>query len=100
MPLDGDRIEQFASLFRSTLDMLPYITSMKGCIGCVQMAQLTELSVKLKILLEQKSIMDLAQDRRKIVIGMIAGMVIPSVVLCAVTQYDVDTLWAQLDFSG
>ena len=56
--------------------------------------------MKLQILLEKKSITDLAQDRRKIVIGMIAGMVIPTVILCAVTQYDVGTLWAQLDFSG
>jgi hypothetical protein len=98
--LEGDRIELWASLFSSTLAMLPYITAMKGCIGCVQMAQLTELSVKLKILLEQMDIATLQENRRRIFLVMLASMIIPSIILCGVTQYDISTLWQKLDFSG
>ncbi len=39
--------------FKTAAVLMTYINAFKGCIGCVQWAQLTELWIKLKIILTQ-----------------------------------------------
>ena len=79
-----EKVNYWMRYFKVGLCLLPYITSFKGCIGCVQMAQLAELRMKLKIILEQDDIKLLAKNRKYIFSAMILSMLIPSLIICVV----------------
>ena len=77
--------------------MLSYITAFKGCIGCVQMAQLTELRLKLKIILEQGDPSQLVIQRKYIFGTMYVAMIVPSFVLIGVSQTQIISAFNEVD---
>lgn len=60
--------------FKHASVLLLYVTVCKACIGCVQMAQLTELRTKLKIILEVGDLHLLAIRRKQIFTAMFVAM--------------------------
>ena len=80
-------VETWVTQFKKALILLPYITAFKGCIGCVQMAQLSELSLKLKIILEQGDKEELKRKKKIIFSCMYAAMFVPSCVVIGVSEF-------------
>ena len=55
-PVNGSQIATWLNHLLAAERFLVFQTAFKGCIGCVQMAQLMELGTKLRILLEVEDI--------------------------------------------
>lgn len=77
------------------MELLPYITAFKGCIGCIQMAQLLELQYKLKILMQDptsEKLVSMTQKRRQIF--LIAGCAsLLSLIVIYVPNYYLSTAY-------
>lgn len=87
--------EKWVRQFHNSLILLCYAMVCKACIGCVQMAQLTELKIKLEVIMRRESYQRIEQSRKMTYTLMFGAMVL-SLPIVIVPQVMASKAWDYL----
>ena len=92
--VDNGQIFSWSHQFKNSALLTTYVVMLKGCIGCVQMAQITDIHLKLDVIFKQGNLQKFAKTRKIVFAFMLLAMLC-SLPIVIVSSRDFNQAFAQ-----